>query len=93
MLDGAGAAFFFAFGFFCAGSEPDGEYTTTAGAAATWIGLTAVGAAVFVVPPLAFAMPNAAPNATTAAATPMATSFPGVISTSSLACWSWDWCT
>lgn len=92
--DGAGAAFFFAFGgFFRAGSEPEGEYATSDGAAATWIGLTADGAAVVLLLPLALAMPNAAPKATTAAATPMATSFPGVIRTSSLACWNWDWCT
>ena len=92
--DGAGAAFFFGFGGgFRAGSEPDGEYATSDGAGATWIGLTADGAAVVLLLPLALPMPNAAPKATTAAATPMATSFPGVIRTSSLACWNWDWCT
>jgi hypothetical protein len=93
-LEGAGAAFFFAFGgFFLAGSEPDGEYATSAGAGATWIGLTADGAAVLLLLPLALPMPNAAPKATSAATTPMATSFPGVIRTSSLGCWSLGWCT
>jgi hypothetical protein len=92
--DGAGAAFFFGFGgFFRAGSEPEGEYATSDGAAATWIGLTADGAAVVLLLPLALPMPNAAPKATRAAATPMATSFPGVIRTSSLACWNWGSCT
>jgi hypothetical protein len=32
-------------------------------------------------------IPNAAPNATSAATTPMATSFPVVMCTSSWACW------
>jgi hypothetical protein len=91
VLDGAGVlgagAAFFGFGFFCAGSEPDGVYETTCGAAATWAGFTADGAAAFsLLPPLALPMPKAAPNATSAATTPMATSLPGVISTSSLAC-------
>jgi hypothetical protein len=82
---GAGAAFFgFGFGFFCAGNDPDGVYDTTCGAAATWAGFTADGAAAFLLlPPLALPMPNAAPNATSAATTPMAASFPVVMCTSS----------
>jgi hypothetical protein len=75
----------FGFGFFWAGSEPDGAYATTCGAAATWAGLTAEGAAVFLLPLLALPMPNAAPNATSAATTPIAASLPVVMCTSSWA--------
>jgi hypothetical protein len=77
----AGAAFFFGFGFGFtgAGSAPDGENDASCGAAATWTGLTAEGAAVVLVPALALPIPNAAPKATSAATTPMAVSLPGVI--------------
>jgi hypothetical protein len=66
---GVGATFF-GFGFFCAGSEPDGVYDTTCGAAATEAGFTADGAAVVLLLLLALPMPNAAPNAIRAATTP-----------------------
>jgi hypothetical protein len=82
----------FGFGFFGAGSEPDGANATSCGAAATCTGLTADGAAVFLELLPALAIPKAAPNATRAATTPMATSFPGVISSAS---WEWsspEWC-
>jgi hypothetical protein len=83
---GAGAAFF-GFGFFCAGSDPDGVYDTTCGADATWAGLTAEGAAAFFsLPPLALPMPNAAPNATTAAIAPIVAARAGVIRDTSRAC-------
>lgn len=85
--------FFFGLGgFFGDGSEPDGENDASCGAAPTWIGLTADGAAVFLLPPPALAMPNAAPKATTAATAPMSASFPAVIRTSSWAWWNWGWC-
>ena len=81
--------FFFGFGgFFCDGSEPDGLNATSSAGASTWTGLTADGAAVFFDPPPAFAIPKAAPNATSAATAPMAASLPAVIRTSSWACWS-----
>ena len=54
-------------GCFCDGSEPDGLNEANCGGGATWIGLTADGAAAFLDPPLALPMPNAAPNATSAA--------------------------
>ena len=83
------AGFFFGFGgFFRAGSEPDGLNATTVGAASTCTGFTADGAAVFFDPPLDLPIPNAAPNATSAATTPMAASFPAVMGTSSSACWN-----
>src|SRR3954470_6166449 len=91
--DGAGvdagllgfATFFFFLGFFCAGSEPDVLYEVKVGGGATFAGVTADGAAVVLVPPLALPIPNAAPNATSAATTPMAMSFPEVMCTLSLA--------
>jgi hypothetical protein len=92
-LEGVGAGVLFFFfglgGFFCAGSEPDGENETSCGVAATWTGLTADGAAAFFELPPAFAIPNAAPNATSAATAPMAMSFPGVIRMSSWVSRSW----
>jgi hypothetical protein len=84
-VDGAAGELFFFFGFggfFCEGSEPEGLNEASCGGAATEIDLTADGAAVFFVPPLALPIPNAAPNATSAATTPMAASLPGVIRTS-----------
>ncbi len=94
-VDGvAGAAFFFfGFGgFLRAGSEPEGLYATSCGGGATCAGVTAEGAAVFLDPPLALPIPNAAPKATRAATTPMAASLPAVIRTSSWACWNRGWC-
>lgn len=80
----------FGFGFFFsltgAGSEPDGVYAANCGAEPTSIGFTADGAAVsFFEPPLALPIPNAAPNATTAATPPIAASLPGVIRSTSYA--------
>ena len=91
-VDGA-AFFFFGFGgFLRAGSEPEDLNDTSCGGGATCAGSTADGAAVFSDPPLALAMPNAAPNAISAATPPMAASLPGVIRTSSWACWNRGWC-
>jgi hypothetical protein len=84
--EGDGVAFFFGFGgCFWDGRLPDGENDANCGAAPTCTGLTADGAAVFLLPPLALPMPNAAPNATSAATTPIAASLPVVIRTCSLA--------
>jgi hypothetical protein len=94
-VDGAAGELFFFFGFggfFCEGSEPEGLNEASCGGAATEIDLTADGAAVFFVPPLALPIPNAAPNATSAATTPIATSLPGVIRTSCEASRSSGWC-
>jgi hypothetical protein len=67
------------FGLTGAGSAPDGVNEASCGAALTWIGVTADGAAVVLLLEPALAIPKAAPNATTAAAAPIAASFPGVI--------------
>ena len=83
--EGAGVVFFGFGGCCCDGSVPDGENDASSGVAAACAGFTADGAAVFLLPPLALPMPNAAPNATRAQATPMAASLPVVIRTSSLA--------
>jgi hypothetical protein len=97
--EGEGVLFFGFFGAFFligAGSDPDGANDTTWPACATWTGVTADGAAVFVDPEPAFPIPNAAPNATTAAIAPMAARRPGVIRGTSRASWgstSPDWCT
>jgi hypothetical protein len=79
--EGVGVLFggFGCFGFTGAGSDPDGVNDANWGAALTWTGVTAEGAAVALLLEPAFAIPNAAPNATTAAATPIAASFPAVI--------------
>jgi hypothetical protein len=82
---GVGATFF-GFGFFCAGSEPDGVYDATCGAAATEAGFTADGAAVFLLLLLALPMPKAAPNAISAATTPAIVARWRVIRDTSPAC-------
>jgi hypothetical protein len=73
-----------AFGFFfcfCDGSEPDDEYDASCGGSLTAIGVTADGAAPFPsFDAVALPMPNAAPNATTMAATAMAAKRPEVMS-------------
>jgi hypothetical protein len=82
LFDGFGC-----FGFTGAGSDPDGVNDASCGAALTWIGVTADGAAVVLPLEPALAIPNAAPNATTAAAAPIAASFPAVIPSTT----SWAW--
>jgi hypothetical protein len=92
--DGDGELFFF-LGFggcFCDGREPDGLNDASCGGAGTEIDFTAEGAAAFLVPPLALPIPKAAPNATSAATTPMAASLPEVIRTSCEASRSSGWC-
>jgi hypothetical protein len=90
--DGVDFFFFGLGGFFGDGSEPDGENDASCGGGATWIDFTADGAAVFLVPPLALPIPNAAPNATSAATTPMAATLPALIRTSYEASRNSGWC-
>jgi hypothetical protein len=73
----AGFGFFFCF---CDGSEPDGENEASCGGSLTAIGVTADGAAAFEsFDPVALPIANAAPNATTTAATAMAAKRPCVM--------------
>jgi hypothetical protein len=67
------------FGLIGAGSDPDGVNDANWGAALTWMGVTAEGAAVVLLLEPALAIPNAAPKATTAAAAPTAAARPAVI--------------